>query len=120
MEREVKKEETHKNMDVYQAWAIGKCIYPGVGRNLTYPVLGLAGEAGEIANKAKKIIRDHGGVMTEQVRESLADEYGDAFFYLAIGAMELGFSLSEIAERNKVKLERRAKAGTLGGSGDKR
>lgn len=108
------------NMNSYQDWTKGKYIYPNVGNNLSYVVLGLSGEAGEIANKAKKIIRDHGGEMSEEMRESLADEYGDALFYLAAGASELGLTLSEIAVRNIAKLERREEAGTLGGAGDKR
>lgn len=107
----------------YQEEARRTAKYPEAGiRTLSaieYTVLGLCGESGEIANKVKKFRRDAKPVtMTD--REELADEVGDVLWYVAMLADELGYTLAEIAAMNIVKLERRAKKGTIGGSGDKR
>lgn len=87
---------------------------------LSYATLGLVGEAGEIANKAKKVIRDNGGVVSDEVRVKLADELGDVLWYVAMLAIELDVKLSDIAERNIAKLKLRKQHDTLKGSGDKR
>lgn len=106
--------------DTYEARAACTAIYPNRGSNLVYPVLGLVGEAGEIANKVKKLERDHGGEMTEEIQLQLVNEVGDVLWYLAAVAHELGFTLADIAELNLTKLERRKTNGTLTGSGDNR
>lgn len=94
--------------------------YPNVGNNIEYTVLGLAGEAGEIANKTKKIQRDMGGVATQQVKDALADELGDALWYVAALASELGKDLNSVAFANIEKLNGRQARGTIQGSGDNR
>ena len=71
--------------------------YPGAGDNLVYPTLGLAGEAGEVAEKVKKMLRDDGGVMTGERLEALAGELGDVLWYVAQVATEAGLDLDEIA-----------------------
>ena len=106
--------------ETYENRAACTAIYPERGDNLIYPVLGLLGEAGEIANKVKKIHRDHGGEMTEEIQSSLVDEIGDVLWYLAAVAHELGFRLEDIAELNLTKLAHRKNKGTLTGSGDNR
>ncbi len=90
-----------------------------------YSVLGLAGEAGELANKAKKLIRD--GVMLypdqgriQQAIQELKLELGDCQWYVADAASNLNVSLSDVARENIAKLKARKAAGTLGGSGDHR
>lgn len=88
-------------------------IFPA-DQGLAYTTLGLAGEAGEIANKVKKVIRD--GRSTD----GIADELGDVLWYLAAVANELGADLGDIADANLAKLASRAKRGKLGGSGDNR
>src|SRR5690625_3697650 len=71
-------------LDEYQQQALKTASYPNVGSNLTYPTLGLAGEVGEIANSVKKIMRDDGGELTPERRESLLAEAGDSLWYLAL------------------------------------
>jgi NTP pyrophosphatase (non-canonical NTP hydrolase) len=103
----------------YQSEANATAIYPD-SSSLTYPALGLAGEAGEICNKVKKIIRDEGGTVSEEKRNALIDELGDVFWYLAAIAKDLKVTLDEVARRNIEKLSSRQKRGKIGGSGDNR
>ena len=88
--------------------------------NYYYPALGLAGEAGEIANKVKKIMRDDNCILTDEKKEDLIGELGDVLWYLAALATELGIDLGEVAEKNIEKLFSRKERGKLGGSGDAR
>jgi NTP pyrophosphatase (non-canonical NTP hydrolase) len=87
---------------------------------LTYPALGLAGEAGEFADHAKKVIRDDGGEVTPERREAMAKELGDVLWYVAQLASELGLELEQIAHENLDKLRSRMERGVLSGSGDER
>lgn len=107
-------------MNEYQSEALETVIYPDRGDNLVYPVLGLNGEAGELAEKLKKIIRDDGGEVSEDKKEELARELGDVFWYVAVCAHELGFDLGEIARENLEKLADREDRDQLRGSGDRR
>ncbi len=95
------------NFDDYQQKAGVTALYPRRLSNLEYPTLGLAGEAGEVANIVKKIQRDFAGEVTDEVRAKLKDELGDVLWYIAACADELGLALSEIAEYNVEKLARR-------------
>lgn len=94
----------------------------GVMRNsgLIYTSFGLAGESGEFCDKVKKMLRDSGGVISEELRLSLALELGDVLWYVAQSAKQLGFSLEEIANMNMEKLLDRKARSALGGSGDSR
>lgn len=85
-------------------------------RNVPYMTLGLTGEAGEIANKAKKVIRD--GKALD--REDMIKELGDCLWYVAGLASVLGIDLHDIAEINIAKLKDRQNRGVIGGSGDNR
>lgn len=87
---------------------------------LVYPVLGLVGEAGEIANKLKKCARDEMGAMGADKVADLLDETGDVQWYVARVVRELRSSLGVVARNNLVKLFSRKKRGVIGGSGDKR
>ncbi len=87
---------------------------------LSYPALGLAGEAGEVAEHAKKAIRDDGGTVSEQRREAMSKELGDVLWYVAQLASELDLDLEEIAQGNLQKLLSRQRRGVLSGSGDDR
>ncbi len=107
-------------IDAYQEIANETAIYPNKGDNLSYPTLGLCGEAGEIANKVKKIYRDHDGVLSDEYREMLADELGDCLWYVAAIATELKVSLGAVAIRNVEKLKDREERGALSGNGDNR
>ena len=97
------------SFEEYQLQAKQTALYPNRLRNLEYPTLGLAGEAGEVANVVKKIQRDFGGEITDEIRLKLKDELGDVLWYLSACADELGLTLAEIAEFNVKKLARRHK-----------
>ena len=105
------------NINTYQQHASETAIYKD---KLIYPTLGLAGEAGEIANKVKKILRDNSGNLQESVREDLICELGDVLLYVAALATDLNVELSEVANKNIEKLNSRKNRGTIGGSGDNR
>ena len=83
-------------------------------------VLGIAGEAGEVTDKVKKIIRDKGGYASEEDRMEIAKELGDVLWYVANVARYMGVSLSDIAEGNIEKLASRKKRNKLHGEGDNR
>src|SRR5580698_7953758 len=87
----------------YQRLSRSTAQYP---RNeaLTYPALGLAGEAGEFADHAKKVIRDDGGEVTTGRRAAMAKELGDVLWYVAQLASELGLELEQVAQENLEKL----------------
>ncbi|WP_038046658.1 nucleoside triphosphate pyrophosphohydrolase family protein [Thermus caliditerrae] len=103
----------------YQEEAKKTALYPATYR-LLYPTLGLAGEAGELANKVKKVLRDHDGQLTPEVREALLAELGDVLWYVAQVATDLGANLKDVAEANLAKLRSRKHRGQLQGSGDNR
>jgi NTP pyrophosphatase (non-canonical NTP hydrolase) len=104
----------------YQTRALETAIYPNQGANFVYPALGLVGEAGEVADKLKKVIRDNDGVLTDEVRDAVAKELSDVAWYLAVLAHELDYSLDEIFDLNLFKLASRKERGVLTGSGDNR
>ncbi|QQS41336.1 MAG: nucleoside triphosphate pyrophosphohydrolase family protein [Acidobacteriota bacterium] len=95
------------NFREYQSAAAMTALYPKRLDNLEYPTLGLAGEAGEVANIVKKIQRDHGGEISDEIRAKLKDELGDVLWYISACADELGLTLEEIAEFNVGKLAKR-------------
>jgi len=87
---------------------------------LAYPALGLAGEAGEVAEHAKKAIRDDAGKVSDERRAAMSKELGDVLWYVAQLASELGLELEDIAAQNLEKLLSRQQRGVLSGSGDDR
>jgi len=95
------------NFEKYQSKASKTALYPNRFSNLEYPTLGLAGEAGEVANIVKKIQRDFGGEITGEIRTKLKDELGDVLWYISACADELELTLEEIAEFNVEKLAKR-------------
>jgi len=88
--------------------------------NLSYCVLGLNGEAGELANNVKKVIRDSYGEVTQEMKDKLFKELGDCHWYLSQIATELGFKTNDILDYNLSKLASRQERGVLTGSGDDR
>jgi NTP pyrophosphatase (non-canonical NTP hydrolase) len=104
----------------YQLRSRATAVYPDAGSNLTYPALGLCGEAGEAAEKVKKTIRDDAGELTPERRDALAAELGDVLWYVAQLATEAGLELDEIARSNLEKLLSRRERAVLHGSGDSR
>lgn len=83
-------------------------------------VLGVTGEAGEIAEKIKKIIRDKNAQISEQDKTELIKEIGDVLWYLAVLTNQLGYELEDVARTNLAKQMSRQTRGVLGGSGDNR
>jgi NTP pyrophosphatase (non-canonical NTP hydrolase) len=104
----------------YQSLSRRTATYPRAGEDMTYPALGLCGEAGEVAEKVKKTIRDDGGVLSDERRDALARELGDVLWYVAQLATEAGLDLETIAGDNLEKLLSRQERGVLRGSGDDR
>ena len=104
----------------YQKKSRETAIYPNKGNNFIYPVLGLVGESGEVAEKVKKILRDNQGIIEEEKRQEIKKELGDVLWYVAQIATELNLSLDEIADFNLEKLTSRKKRNKLHGSGDNR
>ena len=108
------------DLNAYQQGARCTARYPDVGANPIYPTLGLCGEAGEVADKVKKVLRDHGGSFSPEVREALKLELGDVLWYVAQLATELDLSLDTIAQSNLAKLASRAARNVIAGDGDRR
>ena len=104
----------------YQQNSKKTAIYPNVGSNFVYPTLGLAGEAGEVADKIKKILRDKDGQISDADRQEIGKELGDVLWYIAQMATELNLSLDEVAQNNLTKLLSRLGRNVLGGNGDNR
>ncbi len=109
-----------KDFDDYQKRCKKTAVYPKIGKNFTYPTIGLMGEAGEVANKIKKLIRDDGGKITPARREEINAEIGDLMWYVAQLSTELGLKLSDVAKYNLEKLAKRQKENKIHGSGDNR
>ena len=105
------------NMNEYQHMAARTALYPKE-QGIEYTSLGLVGEAGEIANQVKKIIRDDEGRLTADRRNNIVDELGDVLWYVANLAREVDCDLEYIANDNIAKLARRSKYNEI--KGDKR
>jgi len=101
----------------YQRTAARTAVYPSHSI-LTYPLLGLAGEVGELCNKYKKVIRGDKPILEAQA--DLAKELGDVLWYVAAVATDLGLDLGDVARDNLDKLEDRWQRGVVKGEGDVR
>lgn len=104
----------------YEKAALSHACYPNKGKSVWYPTLGLTGEAGEVAEKVKKLYRDSDGNLNPDIKNALIKELGDVLWYVAAMADELDTSLEEIAKVNLNKLGERVKNNTIKGSGDNR
>lgn len=112
----------------YQKMALETAVYPKEFKTI-YPALGMNGEAGEVADKVKKVLRDSevivrdvsgAIILPDAKREELAKEVGDVLWYVATMAYDLGYTLEEIATMNYQKLKSRHQRHQLNGSGDNR
>ena len=113
----------------YQTKAISTAIYPSGGiQGIAYTALGLNGEAGEVAERIKKIVRDDDAGKSREAldkaiairRDDIVKEMGDVLWYLAAMSYELGVSLDEVAAANIAKLKSRQDRNVIKGSGDNR
>ncbi len=84
-------------LDEYQILALETAVYPNKGDNLEYPLMGLVGGAGELANDYKKIQLDDNGEITEGRRQKLMDELGDVLWYVSACSLELDYTLEKTA-----------------------
>lgn len=105
-------------LNEYQKGALETAVYPEQYR-VIYPALGLAGEAGEVADKVKKVLRGD-GPLDEERRKAIALEIGDVLWYCATLSIDLGYDLEDIGKMNYEKLQSRKQRGKIGGSGDER
>lgn len=103
----------------YEESAAKTAIYPKEER-IIYPVLGINGEAGEIAEKVKKVLRDKGGRFDINDKAEIGKEIGDVLWYLTALSHDLGITLEQCARVNLEKLKSRQERDRLNGSGDNR
>ena len=97
------------DLNEYQCKARETALYPNVGKNPIYPTLGLSGEAGEVADKVKKVLRDNNGLFDDESKESIKMELGDVLWYISQLSSELGFELESVALSNLNKLSELSK-----------
>lgn len=103
----------------YQFRSSLTAVYPKE-QALEYLTLGLVSEAGEVAGKVKKLIRDHGSQLTEEHNEMLQAEIGDVLWYIAELCTTLKVNMATVARNNVDKLHKRQQSNTIHGSGDNR
>ena len=106
-------------LDEYQQRALSTNINPGT-HVFFDRMFGLVGEAGELADKVKKWIRDDNADWDKLDKHMMMDELGDVLWYVATLADTLGYKLSDVAQHNAEKLASRKQRGKLAGSGDTR
>lgn len=104
----------------YQKESRKTVIYPNSGDNFIYPAIGLSSEVGEVCGKIKRVLREYGGAVNEEMRHELSKELGDVLWYLAQLSTEFGLSLDDVAIENIEKLQSRKRRGKIKGSGDNR
>jgi NTP pyrophosphatase (non-canonical NTP hydrolase) len=108
-------------LDEYQKEALVTAVWSGDDmRDLAHWVLGVTGEAGEVAEKVKKIIRDYDGQVSDDAKKELIKEMGDVMWYLAVLAEHLGYKFEEVGQVNIKKLRDRQARNKIHGSGDNR
>ncbi len=108
------------NFNEYQKEAKKTAIYKDSGNNFIYPTLGLAGEAGEVANKIKKVLRSGQTKLTADQVQEIKKELGDVLWYIAQMSTELDLELDDVATNNIEKLASRNDRGVLHADGDNR
>ncbi len=108
-------------LDEYQKEALVTAVFhDDEFKDLAHWVFGISGEAGEISEKIKKIIRDKNGVVSKEDKTELIKEMGDVLWYLAVLAKHLGYDFEEVGQSNIKKLRDRQARGKIHGSGDNR
>ncbi len=109
------------NFKEYQELTETTAKYPRVGiTGICYTTLGLASEAGEVAGKVKKAIRDNNGIINDEIKKAIELELGDTLWYVSQTCKELHLDLEKVAINNIEKLKERMKNNTINGSGDNR
>ncbi len=108
------------NLNEYQTLALRTASPKDKKNELFHLLLGLCGEAGEIAEKAKKIIRDQDSDFSKLDKDDLAKELGDVLWHVAVVADYFDIPLEQVGDKNIKKLASRLDRGVLSGSGDNR
>ena len=112
------------NFSEYQTQARVTALYPNAGDDFIYPTLGLVGEAGEFANKIKKLMRDQQvfkpSEVSAETKQEVLKELGDVLWYVSCIASEFDVELNDVVQYNLDKLRSRQERGTLNGDGDNR
>lgn len=106
-------------LNEYQEKALSTAIYSD-NYKIIYPTLGLTGEAGEVSDKVKKVLRDKDGNFDKETNKQIALELGDVMWYCATLANDLGYTLDDICQMNYDKLQSRKNRDTIHGNGDNR
>lgn len=104
----------------YQKQSRLTAIYPQMGQNYTYSLIGLVGETGEVAEKIKKLIRDKQGKLDNIYRDEIKKEMGDVLWYFSQLATDLGIDLEDLVKTNLEKIKSRQIRHKIHGSGDDR
>lgn len=116
--------ENDYGFNEYQNNANVTVAYPNVGANIIYPALGMAGEAGEVAEKVKKLWRNNGIMSGKNLnieqKSQLVKEMGDVLWYIAALAKEIDVEMSEIARMNVDKVNDRLQRNAIKSEGDNR
>ena len=106
-------------LNEYQEKALSTAIYSD-NYKIIYPTLGLTGEAGEVSDKVKKVLRDKDGNSDKETNKQIALELGDVMWYCATLANDLGYTLDDICQMNYDKLQSRKNRDAIHGNGDNR
>jgi|TARA_R110001583_G_scaffold47350_5_gene148376 NTP pyrophosphatase (non-canonical NTP hydrolase) len=107
------------NFNSYQKQSSQTAVYDSVDL-VIYPALGLFSEAGEVAGKVKKVLRDKGGNFLPEDKLEIADELGDVLWYIAAMCNDLNINMEDVAQNNLNKLNSRMARNVIKGSGDYR
>lgn len=108
-------------LDEYQKQALVTALWSGDDmKDLAHWVLGITGEAGEVAEKVKKLIRDYDGQLDNEQKLELVKEMGDVMWYLAVLSKHLGYNLEAVGQLNIAKLRDRQVRNKIQGNGDNR
>lgn len=107
------------DIDNYQKECKKTAIYP-TEYSVIYPVIGMCGETGEVAEKIKKIIRDKNSIFDETSKIEIMKELGDVMWYISNIATDLNVNMSDILTMNLDKIQSRQSRNKIHGSGDNR
>lgn len=108
-------------LDEYQQLALSTALnHPDTLMDKTIWVMGIAGEAGEVVEKWKKIVAYKDGVISDEDRSLLKKEIGDVVWYIAVFAHSLGMTFEEVMQLNVDKLKDRQTRNVIKGAGDTR
>ncbi len=104
----------------YQLKAKETAQFPDKENAFIYTALALNGEAGEVAEKIKKIWRDKNKQVSLEDKEAIKKELGDVLWYLSQMAEELGIDFDAVAQTNLDKTHSRLERNLIHGAGDNR